>query len=297
MDNVALARRAADLAALQRQLETMTGALAANRPLDALSTEQALLGHEIADLAKAANLIRAQAEDAGSKNQAATQAALSAKALTEASQSSEQAEKQLRNLAEGVAEKSGHSAPARAFNPQADQVQQSQAKAVQSLQQAANALQQTAKDSSPDQPAPAPAAQPQAAPHSQAEQQDLIQGGQKARQAAENRNAEDALQSAAHLEQAAEAAARAARALGANARPQTLQTVSAQGNGSQDNPPTSEGIPVFALRRGLKLQDWLRLHGELGGDALQAVNAEGPEEYRPIIQRYFREVSGHGDKE
>jgi hypothetical protein len=58
-----------------------------------------------------------------------------------------------------------------------------------------------------------------------------------------------------------------------------------------------EGVPSFARRMGLKLQDWLRLHGEMKDDVLQAVNTEGPEEYRSIIQRYFHEVSGHGEEE
>jgi hypothetical protein len=58
----------------------------------------------------------------------------------------------------------------------------------------------------------------------------------------------------------------------------------------------SEEIPSFARRLGLRLQDWLKLHGELKDDVLQAINNEGPEEYRPIIQKYFREVSRHGEE-
>jgi hypothetical protein len=47
----------------------------------------------------------------------------------------------------------------------------------------------------------------------------------------------------------------------------------------------------------MKLQDWLQLHGDLKEDVLQASGSEGPEEYRPLIKRYFREVSGHGGEE
>jgi hypothetical protein len=41
----------------------------------------------------------------------------------------------------------------------------------------------------------------------------------------------------------------------------------------------------------------LKLHGELKDDVLQSANNEGPEEYRPIIQKYFQEVSGHGEED
>jgi hypothetical protein len=280
----------------QQKPEEKTEVQAIDRPLEALGKQQARLGNEIGELARKADLIHEQAEDAGSKSEGTTQAAMSAKGLTEAAQSASQAAKQLRGLSDRQ-EEPGQPVAAQQLQQAADQAVQDQARAVQSLQQAARNLEQAAQASAPVQPVQAPAVPPPAEPLSPAAQQDLVRGGQKARQAAENRNAEDALRSAAHLEQAAEEAARAAQALGANARPQTLQTASAEGNGSQDKHPASEGIPVFALRLGIKLQDWLRLHGELGGDALQAVNAEGPEEYRPIIQRYFREVSGHGDKE
>lgn len=47
----------------------------------------------------------------------------------------------------------------------------------------------------------------------------------------------------------------------------------------------------------MKLQDWLRLHGEMKDDVLQASGSEGPEEYRSIIKRYFKEVSVHGGEE
>ncbi len=84
--------------------------------------------------------------------------------------------------------------------------------------------------------------------------------------------------------------------MGVNPRPATLQTASSGGGTGKDVRTDSEELPSFARRLGIKLQDWLKLHGELKDDVLQAINSEGPEEYRPIIQKYFREVSRHGEE-
>lgn len=295
-ESEAFRAKVAEHVAGQQKPEEKTEVQAIDRPLEALGEEQARLGREIGELARKASLLQSQAQDAGVKSEGTIQAAMSVKGLTEAAQSANQAAKQLRTLSDKQ-EESGQPREARKLQQAADQAVQDQARAVQTLQQAARTLEQAAAASAPAQTVPVQTAQPRVTPVSPELQQALMEGGQSARQAAENHNAEDAARSAARLEQAAEEAAKAAQSRGGNARPQTLQTASAEGKGSQDTPPASEGIPVSALRLGLKLQDWLRLHGELGGEALQAVNAEGPEEYRPIIQRYFREVSGHGDKE
>jgi hypothetical protein len=100
------------------------------------------------------------------------------------------------------------------------------------------------------------------------------------------------------LAQAADQAATEAQTLGANPRPTALQTTpSGGGSGQKEEAQASEDVPSFARRFGMKLQDWLQLHGDLKEDVLQASGSEGPEEYRPLIKRYFREVSGHGGEE
>jgi hypothetical protein len=142
-----------------------------------------------------------------------------------------------------------------------------------------------------------PATPARPAPASAAERETLAQAYQDALQAAASQRAADAVQTATQLARAAEQAAAAARELGADARPATLEAAASAGGGQDMEAQASEDVPSFARRLGIKLQDWLRLHGELKEDVLQASGSEGPEEYRPLIKGYFREVSGHGGEE
>jgi len=45
---------------------------------------------------------------------------------------------------------------------------------------------------------------------------------------------------------------------------------------------------------GISLADWARLPGKLRDQVLQAAATRSPEEYRPLIRRYFREVARRG---
>ncbi len=56
---------------------------------------------------------------------------------------------------------------------------------------------------------------------------------------------------------------------------------------------TDGGIPPDdeLLRLGVPVSDWLRLPGELRSEVLQARPAEGPEEYRALIRRYFSGIA------
>lgn len=52
------------------------------------------------------------------------------------------------------------------------------------------------------------------------------------------------------------------------------------------------------LRRlGLPVSDWLRLPGELRSEVLQSRPAEGPEEYRALIRRYFSDITREAQTE
>lgn len=261
----------------QEQQEHLTEILASDRPLEALQEQQELLGQDVKALAQVATLLSTEARD--SLSQAGPQTAQAVQELGRAAQSAEQAANRMKDAA----------------GRDAGQTYQHQQSAGQSLQQAASALKQAATASSAPPPtAPELARQLSASP---AAQQAIAQAYQAARQAAQNSQAADASQAAAQLAQAADQAAAAAQSKGANARPATLQSASSNRGSGRDLSQASEGVPSFAHRMGLKLQDWLRLNGELKDDVLQASNAEGPEEYRPIIQRYFHEVSGHGEEE
>jgi hypothetical protein len=45
---------------------------------------------------------------------------------------------------------------------------------------------------------------------------------------------------------------------------------------------------------GIKLEDWARLPGELRDQILQVAADAGPEEYRPLIKRYFQQIAKRG---
>lgn len=282
------ARQAGELAERQEQLGQQIGALAGDRPLDALRGQQEQASREAAELAQEAGLIQAQANEAMAQPQGAKPAAAATQAqqaMQQASQAAQQAARQMQT-ASGQKDANGQSPSQQAMQQAAQQAAQSQQQAGQAMQQAAQAMRQAAQSAMP-----APSATP-----SQAGQKALAEAYQNAREAAESAEAADAAEAAAQLEQAAQQASSQARAMGVNPRPSTLQTASSSGTGLKDARTDSEELPSFARRLGLRLQDWLKLHGELKDDVLQAINSEGPEEYRPIIQKYFREVSRHGEE-
>lgn len=290
-----LAQQAETLAKQQEQMGRTMDHLAANQPLAALQAQQDLLGGDIKDLTQDAQSLRAQADEVLAPSQAGAQTAQAAQELAQADQSSERAAKQMEEAAEKKSE-AGQSPSMQKQQQATGQALQNQQGAARSLQQASSRFQQAAKDAGAFQAAPP--STPPSASVSPAAQEAIAQAYQAAKQAAQNTEAAAAAQSASQLAQAAQEAVADAQARGANARPATLQSASLNGGGlGEETEQPAEGTPSFARRMGLKLQDWLRLHGEVKDDVLQAVNTEGPEEYRPIIQKYFREVSGHGEQE
>lgn len=278
------ARQAREMAEQQEQLGEQIDALNADRPLDALQGQQEQVSQEANDLAQKAASIQAQASEAMAQPQGARPAAAAsqaAQAMQRAQQAAEQAGQQMQTAA-GRKGADGKSPSSQAMQQAAQQAGQNQQLSAQAMQQAAQAMQQ--------------AAQGAAAAPAQPDQNTLPEAQQSAREAAQSRESADAAEAAAQVQQAARQASGQARAMGVNPRPATLQTASSSGMGSKDMRTDSEELPSFARRLGLKLQDWLKLHGELKDDVLQAINSEGPEEYRPIIQKYFREVSRHGEE-
>ena len=278
-------RQARELAGRQAQIGRQMDALAADRPLDALRQQEEHTALEAADLANEAGRIREQASEAMAQPQGArtsAEAAQAAQAMQQARASAEQAAQQMQ-VASGSKSGQVASPSPQAMQQAAQQAAQRQQQAAQAMQQAAGNLQQASRSAG----APAPA---------QAAQENLMEAYQSAREAAQSASVADSAQAAAQLQQAARQADQQARAMGVDPQPALLQSAAAGGTGNRDLRTESEEVPSLSRRVGLKLQDWLRLHGELKDDVLQAINSEGPEEYRPIIQRYFREVSRHGEE-
>ncbi|MDA0322354.1 MAG: hypothetical protein O2923_06505 [Verrucomicrobia bacterium] len=97
-------------------------------------------------------------------------------------------------------------------------------------------------------------------------------------------NQKSAAHAASSMAQAAQQASQAAMAMGLNPG-----GVSATGGGADG---FTHEVPDGALLEiGISRSDWMRLPGELRDEILQAAAEEGPQEYRPLIKRYFRDIA------
>lgn len=266
------AEPAASLAQRQQQLAQQMAALAEGRPHAAAAAQQAAIEQAAGNLAEASRHLR---EDA-----AALPGATPVSQLASATQQLMEAGRRAAEAREALARGQQSSAPG---TPVAaaplDQAQRSAAgsleAAAQSLAQAAEALRNLAASSEsggPEDTLPAVAAAYEAA-----------------REAARSGQASDAVEAAARTQEAARRAAEHARAMGVNPRPS--EPAWALGGGGVRPEGSEEGVPFWMERLGLKLRDWLRLHGELGPNVQGAGDKPGPEEYRVLIERYFREIS------
>ncbi len=274
---------ATGLLATEEQAES---ALTADASLEALQERQARLGREIDHLTHDANIVRAQADQLPGRTQAAPPAGQATREMAQASQAATLATGQMRQFTPQVEAPGSPSA----------QTRQAQQITAENLTKAARSLNLAAQAMIVPAPSPTPPPVP-LSPESLTARESLARAYGDALRAAENRQADDAAQSAAQLAKAADQTAAEAQSLGANARPPTLQAAASTGGDPREDTRTSEDVPSFARRLGMKLQDWLQLHGELKEDVLQAADSEGPEEYRPLIKRYFRDVSEHGGEE
>ncbi len=312
----AMAQRQADagklstLARQQQQLQQETAALLANqqatsksvhakqlahnvpslpqdRPFHALQAEQAQLSRQISDLTPPTKNLQSQAGDGLLPPQSAARATRASLQLEQAIQSANDAATNLRNASDPEGGPSAN--PSAQQQESARRARQQQQTAARALQQTAALLQEIARNATPPSTA-TPAQTGQSS--SPKTQQAIAQAYQATRQAAQSSSAADASKAAEQLAQAAQQAAEDARTQGANPNPSSLRSPGRNGR-RFDTPDAPGENPALTRRLGLKLQDWLRLHGELKDDVLQAANSEGPEEYRPIIQRYFREISSH----
>jgi len=121
----------------------------------------------------------------------------------------------------------------------------------------------------------------------------VAEATQQTRDAARDRTATTAIQAADTLQQAANRAADRIRDFGALTEPSraaAMMATSTSEGGGTGGPRTAEEALVHQ-RFGIRMQDWIKLPGNLRDEVLQAAANDGPEEYRPIIRRYFEELS------
>ncbi len=286
------AQQAAAMAERQSALAEQMNAIADGQLMQALANQQAMLGADTEALNEQAAVLNEQATAMRTALPAmAAPAALAAQSAARADQMSGLAD----SAAQQAAERAGEAPMPGALPPDAQAAgsaktaTQHQEAAAQSLAQAAqNLAALSAGAPAPQAPGtdPAPGLASMAAAH------------EAALQAAASSESLAAAKASAQMAQAANEAASAAAAQGANPQPPDLRMASGGEGGSKNFNESAEAeVGAFVNRFDPRLRDWLRLHGELEHDVLQAQGTEGPEEYRTIIKRYFHEVTRRGNEE
>lgn len=286
------AQQAAAMAERQSALAEQMNAIADGQLMQALANQQAMLGADTEALNEQAAVLNEQASAMRTALPAmAAPAALAAQSAARADQMSGLAD----SAAQQAAERAGEAPMPGALPPDAQAAgsaktaAQHQEAAAQSLAQAAqNLAALSAGAPAPQAPGadPAPGLESMAAAH------------EAALQAAASSESLAAAKASAQMAQAANEAASAAAAQGANPQPPDLRMASGGEGGSKNFNESAEAeVGAFVNRFDPRLRDWLRLHGELEHDVLQAQGTEGPEEYRTIIKRYFHEVTRRGNEE
>jgi hypothetical protein len=248
------AREAAMLATRQKQIAEELDALAGGDAEKLVTRQREHLAERAGDLAHEAATLMNSAADLIPNRPAARQAA-------------QTAANKLQQAQNAVA-------PA----PSADGTTPAPQNAQPQLDAAANSLEQLANQMQPPGPTGPDRATPWTDAYAAANLADDSGNVSLANQAAN--------QAANSLAQAAQQAAQQAKSMNVNA---------GGGGGGGGGFGTSPDIKEEELRKiGIARADWLRLPGELRDEILQAAADEGPEEYRPLIRRYFRDVAMKG---
>jgi hypothetical protein len=134
------------------------------------------------------------------------------------------------------------------------------------------------------------------------ESQDMADAYDMADEAAESQQLSDAALAAEQLNALAQSAMAQARAMGipiGQMSPTSLALMLSRPRWTLDS-RFGTGIQLTDLtaakleKLGISLSDWARLPGKLRDQVLQAAGTQSPEEYRSLIQRYFREVARRG---
>lgn len=277
-DEVAEGRRLADEAAhvaeQQERLADQMRALAEGGTVEALEARQRHLREATAALGEETSRLQEPLLPFLGPDEANRAAAEATSELSGAMQGQQTAESAL-----------GEQAPADAV-PAQTEAAGSIGRAAEALDRMSETYAQAAQESPTDSAIPAE------------EAQSLGQAYQATAQAAADRRSADAAVAAGRL------AAAAARTRGRMSRmglqPYSLdrQIASEAGMRGPARDPHSgpRNIPFDPTARqlgqaDLTLDDWARLPSELRNDIMQAADRRGPEEYRDLIRRYFRELA------
>lgn len=287
--NLIDAAQLADRAAARQQRLTDDLPIAArDTPMGPLAIQQNDLADQVADLNREAQLLKDYFGDLNIS--VPPQAPQAAGQLSQATTLSGQAAQYIKPLASANA-----NLPADAA--QLNLSQQTQRASLQALQQSSQSLGELGKaltaNPAPAESQPSQQAQPAAdteAPAS-APDQNLVNAYLQASQAAASGKGSDAIRMAQSLAGAAKAAAGKARKAGASPN---MRGGGSDPNTRWDNRLTPLGEAVLRESFGSDMRDWKNLPSELRDEILQAHGAEGPEEYRLMIQRYFKEMLRHG---
>ncbi len=317
-----LAQEAAGLAERQQQLAREMQALAAQNPVVAAAEQQAALAERAGDLAEAANALQNRAQQLGAGSQAQAQAGAAANELGQAQEQAAAAAGQLAEAAgsqgqpsqsqpsqgqpsQGGAPSQGTPSPGSpsqsassqgapsAGAPSPSAAAPAQASAAEAMAAAAKALEALgqslgqAAEAAQGQPANTPATPAPGTPGQ------MAQAYGSASQAASSQSGMSAAQAAGQM--SAMAAQANAQAMASGGNPTNQPHPNSRGNPTQGTGTQTTDLSESKLRElGIKLEDWARLPGELRDQILQAASDLGPEEYRPLIKRYFQQVARRG---
>ncbi|MFP4058636.1 MAG: hypothetical protein ACLF0G_17355 [Candidatus Brocadiia bacterium] len=122
---------------------------------------------------------------------------------------------------------------------------------------------------------------------------DMAQAYQSSGQAGQAQSGMAAAQAAGQMAAMAAQAGGQAQAMGGNLANQPFPRGGGeptQGTGVQDTDLSEATLKELRI----KVDDWARLPGELRSLILQGAEDAGPEEYRPLIKRYFQEIAKRG---
>ncbi|MFO7897901.1 MAG: DUF4175 family protein [Planctomycetota bacterium] len=290
--------RAQQLARQQKRVARQARALAKGDLDRALGLMQQDLGEQAKALAEQAARAEQQARDLQLSEQSERQAGQAAQELGRAGEEADRAAGEMAKAAgqqepqadaqkPGEAERSEHGRQAGQHQQQAAQAMHNAARALQALGKGL-AQQQTPGE----QQAPSQEGHPLARAFEQASQ---------AQQAPSLQQAQPSAQAAAQaLQRAAQMAARQAQMPSSASMPQEFAQDSNVQTLTIDRKVVTGSDAAVAEKlkeMGIASSDWIRLPTRLRTQILQAADREAPEQYRALIQRYFRDLSRHGRAE
>ena len=269
----ALAERATDMADREQRLAREAQALAGDNPSAALGERQRGVAEDIGELAAAVQAMPPQAGEEGMSAEALPPSGRAASQAEAALQSARNAQRQL----EQAGRRAAGDRNWEAAGPAQQQSEQGLRRAQQSLEALGQAL-------------------AQGAPPPESESR-IPEAYQQAEAAAQSQRGANAVRAASQLAEAVRHADARARALGGEPHPQRPDSLPGDGIGILPTAQVDDTAgPAWLARLGIRLRDWLKLPGELRDQVLQADVAEGPEEYRPLIKRYFQEIAKRGEE-